>query len=509
MVRNFRAASLMALGCAAGAGMAGTAIAQQGARDVTIVTVESLDIADPCNASRSNIGRVLKQNVVETFTEINPDDGALNPRLATSWEQIDPQTWRFQLREGVKFHDGEDFDAEAAKFSIERTLNENIPCEDRNKYFGGIELEVEIVDDHTIDVKSAKPQPILPTLMGALGVVSPNTEPDSLTQNPVGTGPYVFAQWRPERDVVLERFDGYWGETPAVEKATYVWRDESAVRAAMVETGEADIAPNIAEQDATDPETDFSYFNSETSRIRFTTEIPPLDDKRIREAINYAIDRDAIRGSILSEEIVPASQLVVPSILGYNDDLEPFPYDPAKSKELIDAARADGVAVDTPLRLVSRIGQWQGAVETMEAIQAMLANVGLNVELQTVEVGQWADMANKPYAEDRPPTLLQSMHDNNAGDASFTVYFKYHSDGISSDIADPELDQLMEDASVAVGEERDELYQEVFRRLRQDIVPDAMLYHMVGFSRVGPRVEFQPSLATNSELQLSEISFTE
>lgn len=484
-------------------------LAQDDNRAVTIVTVEGLDIADPCNASRSNIGRILKQNVIETFTEISPEDGSLSPRLATSWEQTDPQTWRFNLREGVSFHDGEPFNAEAAKFSVERTLNENIPCEDRNKYFGGIALEVEIVDEYTIDVTSAKPEPILPTLFGALGVASPNTPADELTQEPIGTGPYAFAQWRPERDVVLERFDDYWGEAPAVEQATYVWREESAVRAAMVETGEADIAPNIAVQDATNPDTDHSYFNSETSRIRITTEIPPLDDKRIREAINYAIDRDAFIGTILPADVVKAAQLVVPSINGHNHELEPFAFDPAQAKELIEAARADGVAVDTPLRLVSRIGQWQNAVETMEAIQVMLSDVGLNVELQAVEVGQWADMANKPYAEDRPPTLLQSMHDNNAGDASFTIYFKYHSDGVSSDIADPELDQLIEEAGVATGEERDELYQEVFRQLREDIVPDAMLYHMVGFSRVGPRVEFQPTLATNSELQLSQISFTD
>ncbi|MEO1016604.1 MAG: ABC transporter substrate-binding protein [Pseudomonadota bacterium] len=499
-------ASILAIGCALGSS---AVWAQSEDRAVTIVTVEGLDIADPCNASRSNIGRVLKQNVVETFTEINPEDGAITPRLATSWEQTDPQTWRFQLREGVKFHDGEDFNAEAAKFSVERTLNENIPCEDRNKFFGGIELEVEVVDDYTIDVKSGKPEPILPTLMGALGVVSPNTPTDALTQEPIGTGPYVFAEWRPERDVVLERFDGYWGETPQVEKATYVWRDDSAVRAAMIETGEADIAPNIAVQDATNPETDYGYFNSETSRIRIMTEIPPLDDKRIREAINYAIDRDAFIGTILPAESVSAAQLVVPSITGHNHDIQPFPYDPAKAKELVEAARADGVAVDTPLRLVSRIGQWQNAVETMEAIQSMLTEVGLNVELQAVEVGQWADMANKPYAEDRPPTLLQSMHDNNAGDASFTIYFKYHSDGISSDIADAELDTLIEEAGVAVGEERDAAYQEIFRRLREDIVPDAMLYHMIGYSRVGPRVEFQPTLATNSELQLSQITFKE
>jgi peptide/nickel transport system substrate-binding protein len=503
--RVLGATAIVTAGIIAGAPAPG---AVQDDHAITVVLVEGLDIVDPCHISRSNIGRVLKQNVFETFTVIDPDDGSITPRLATSWEQVDEDTWRFHLRQGVKFHDGADFNAEAAKFTLDRLTSEKFYCEDKAKFFGGIEIQTEIVDPYTIDVTSDPVQPILPTLFGTIGLTSPNTPADGLTREPIGTGPYTFAEWNVGQSIVLERFDGYWGEQPEVTKATYVWRDESAVRAAMVATGEADIAPNIAPQDATNPETDFSYFNSETARLRISMDVPPFDDVRVRKALNYAIDREAMRGTIFSKEVVPASQLVVPSINGHNPDLKPYPYDPAKAMALLDEARADGVPVDTPIRMIGRLEVYPNATESMEAMLAMLQAVGLDVSLEMVEVAQWTELATKPYAEDRPPTLLQTMHDNNNGDAVFTVYYKYSSEGAQSDmVGHPELDKMIVEAGAATGDERRQMFQEIFRILHEEIVPGVMLYHMVGFSRVSPRLEFKPSIATNSELQLQQISF--
>ena len=185
----------------------------------------------------------------------------------------------------MKFHDGTDFNAESAVYSINRTLNEKIDCEIRLKFFGGMKVTPKAVDTHTLDVTTAEPAPILPTMLGTMTVVSPNTVMDERTREPVGTGPYKFVSWTPGESVVLERFDGYWGEKPDVEKATYVWRTESSVRAGMVATGEADIAPNITELDAHRP--DFSYFNSETTALRIDVTRPPLDDIRVRKALNW------------------------------------------------------------------------------------------------------------------------------------------------------------------------------------------------------------------------------
>jgi peptide/nickel transport system substrate-binding protein len=306
---------------------------------------------------------------------------------------------------------------------------------------------------------------------------------------------------------VLERFDGYWGEQPEVEKVTYVFRGESAVRAAMVAAGEADIAPNVAVQDATDPEMDFSYLNSETSSFRIDVTKPPLDDIRVRKALNLAIDRDAMIGTIFSPDVVKATQMVVPSINGYNPDLKPWPYDPAQAKQLLAEAKADGVPTDDEITMVGRLEIYPNATEHAEAVMAMLQDVGFNVKLNMLEVAEWVDTYTKPYAEDRPPQLVQTQHDNNNGDAVFTVFFKYHSDGAQSVLSDPKLDELIEHATVSTGDERKKTWQEVFRMVHEDLVPDMMMFHMVGYTRVGPRVAFTPDISTNSELQVAKIKF--
>jgi peptide/nickel transport system substrate-binding protein len=475
--------------------------------ELVIVLSEEPDMIDPCEASRSNVGRIVKQNVTETLTEIDPDDGSITPRLATGWEQIDDLTWRFKLKEGVKFHDGEPLNAAAVKAAIERTLDERIDCEIRIKFFGGMEVSPEVVDDYTLDVKTKEPAPILPTMMGTMTITSPKTVVGERTRDPVGTGPYRFVSWEPGTSVVLERFDDYWGDAPAVEKVTYVFRGESAVRAAMVATGEADIAPNIAVQDATDPAMDFSYLNSETSSFRIDVTKPPLDDIRVRKALNLALDRDAMIGTIFSPDVGKATQMVVPSINGHNPNLEPWPYDPAQAKQLLAEAKADGVPVDDEITIVGRLEIYPNATEHAEAVMAMLQDAGFNVKLNMLEVAEWVDTYTKPYAEDRPPQLVQTQHDNNNGDAVFTVFFKYHSDGAQSVLSDPELDELIEKATVATGDERKQTWQEVFRMVHEDLIPDIMMFHMVGYTRVGPRVDFTPDISTNSELQVAKVRF--
>src|SRR6056297_2952688 len=110
--------------------------------EVTIVLAEEPSFVEPCEASRSDVGKVLKQNVVETLTQIDPQDGSITPRLATEWEQVNDLTWRFTLRDGVTFHDGNAFNAEAVKIGIDRMMDTSIDCEIRTKFFGGTSLEV-------------------------------------------------------------------------------------------------------------------------------------------------------------------------------------------------------------------------------------------------------------------------------------------------------------------------------------------------------------------------------
>ena len=476
-------------------------------KDLTVVLSEEPDIVDPCEATRSNVGRIVKQNVSETLVEIDPKDGSIMPRLSTSWKQTDNLTWEFKLRKGVKFHDGTSLNAKSVIKSINRALNPKYDCEIRTKFFGNMSVSVSEKDSHTVSIKTKSPQPIMPALMGTMTITSPNTQEAKGERNPQGTGPYVFDKWVPGQQVTLKRFSGYWGDKPQVENVKYIFRKESAVRAAMVKTGEADIAPNIAVQDANEAKMDFSYFNSETSRLRIDMTRAPLDDIRVRKAMNLAIDLEGLRGSIFAKGVVPMTQIVVPSINGHNPTLKPWSYDPAQAKKLVAAAKKDGVPVDKEIVLIGRLGIYPNSTEAMEAMHAMLTEVGFNIKIKMMETAGWLNFLSRPYAEDRGPALQQSQHDNNNGDAVFSMFNKYACKGAQSTTCDSQIDAWIKEATAATGDKRRKTWQKAQKKLHQEIIPDVQMFHMVGFSRVNPRINFTPSISTNSELQVSQVKF--
>lgn len=484
------------------------AFAQDKSKDITVVLAETVDVVEPCMAARQDVGRVMSENVNEMLVEFDYVNGGLKPRLAKEWSQVDENTWEFKLRDGVKWHDHSPFTAKDVQFSIERNKTQALSCETGGKYFGGTEFSFETPDDHTIRITTTPPQPILPLLMTVMPVQSAATTPAAeFDRKPNGTGPYVFSDWQVGQSITLTRNPDYWGEQPQVEKATYRFRSDSAVAAAMVQAGEADIVPAIALQDANNPDTDFSYPNSETTSLRIDPRVAPTNDRRIRQAMNLAIDREAMVGTLFPADAQIATHLVVPTTIGYNPDVPVWPYDPERARELIAEAKADGVPVDTQIRIIGRNGQYPNATEAMEAIMAMLQDVGLNVKLDMYDVSVWNNYFVSPFVADAGPTLTQSQHDNATGDPVFTAFTKYASTGSHSMLVDPEIDDLIARATSATGDERTKLWQELFAKVNTEIVADIPMFHMVGFTRVAPRLDFKPTIATNSELQLAQIRF--
>ncbi len=478
-----------------------TAHAAEG--QIKIVLPEQPANLEPCRSIRSDIGRIINSNLTETLTNIEPEKGTVSPWLAESWEQLDDLTWRIKLKSGIRFQDGAEFNAEAVAKSIDRLMNPKLTCDSRSK-FGDVKLTPTAIDATTLEIKSDSPVPIMPTLLGTVQIVSPNMPFDSETNEPVGTGPYKLESADNEQIVVVRNED-YWGAKPEVTKATYVWRGESAIRAAMVESGEADMTPSLAVQDATNPETDFAYLNSETTRMRIDAEIPPLNDVRVRKALNLAIDWDGMGEALFGKDVLRASQMVVPGVLGHNPDIKPWPYDPEQAMQLIEEARADGVPVNTEIVLIGRNGFFPNSAESLEAMMSMWQEIGLNISLRQLEAADWVRYLDKPFPEGRGPTLFQQQHDNNTGDAGFTAPVMFLSEGQYSTIAVPELDAVLKKAMAATGEEREKLFQEAFLKVHDEIVADVPMYHMIGYVRVGSRLDWKPDLKTNSEIALAQI----
>ena len=137
----------------------------------------------------------------------------------------------------------------------------------------------------------------------------------------------------------------------------------------------------------------------------------------------------------------------------------------------------------------------------------MLADVGLNVKLEFYEVAEHESFYSKPYPTDQGPYMLAAMHDNNKGDPVFTMYFKYDSEGRQSGTNNPKVNDMIAKASAATGDARVKGWQDLIAYLHDEIYPDVPLFHIVGFSRVSERIDFKPTIATNSQLQLSQIGF--
>ena len=482
----------------------------QSDKTVTIVVGEEPDDLDPCSASSSFTGRVIHQNVVETLAELRPN-GDIAPLLATGWEQTDPLTWRYKIRQGVTFHDGAKLDADAVMSAFNRVHSVDFMCMVKNKYFSTEKVSAKKIDDYTIDFSTTKPWPLVQIYMTGMGIPSPNTPSDKLQLKAIGTGPYMFDKWLQQQEIVVKKNPNYWnkGKKFDVDVARYVIRKESPVRAAMVEVGEADIAPNIAANDATNSNTDIPYPNSETTWLRIDMTQPPLDDKRVRLALNYALDRQALFDNFFARGSIPAAQAWGPNVKGHNFEIDKriYPYDPGKAKQLLAEAKADGVKVDTVIELQGRLAVYDKAEELMEAVYQYYTDVGFKMDLKMYELGQWRRLHVKPFPEPRPPALLQALHDNAVGDAGFSAAYKHACSATTGTLCDPVMDKAIADAMPLVGEARAKAFEEVARLSFEEFVDNVYLVHMVGFARVSPRVNYTPNVLTNGLMKIEDITF--
>lgn len=206
----------------------GQAMAQ---KTITIVVPEEPDSLDNCNANRSNVGRILRMNVNESLIELDPNDGSLIPRLATSWKMINPTTWEFKLRPNVKYSDGSPLTISAIRSSVDKALSKDIDCNARTKLFSDITLKFVEIDPLTMNIITSSPEPILPIRMSTITIGAPN-EKIAILNTSVGTGPYMLDYWKANTEIVLKRNPHFWGKKPLLDGAKYVWRNESAVAAA-------------------------------------------------------------------------------------------------------------------------------------------------------------------------------------------------------------------------------------------------------------------------------------
>ncbi|MEY9122213.1 ABC transporter substrate-binding protein [Bradyrhizobium yuanmingense] len=344
---------------------------------------------DPTNAAAAAIAEVTLYNIYETLTKIN-EDGSTSPLLAESWTASpDLKTYTFKLRKGVKFHNGEPFDAAAVKFSFERNAAPTSTNKDKSLYQAFEKVETPDADTVVITVKYSEPN--LPFLLGQAGgsIVEPKSAGTNVTQ-PVGTGPYQLGAWAKGSSITLNKWADYRNASAIkLSKVTIRFISDPAAQAAALLSNDVDAFPRIATrvvaQFKSDPRFTVLIGGSRAKTIvAINHRKKPLDDVRVRRAILAAIDRKALIDGAVEGYGTPIGSFYTPGSLGYVDTTGINPYDPQKAKKLLTEA-----GVTTPLELSLKLPPPPYARQGGEIVAAQLAKVGITAKIENVEWAQW------------------------------------------------------------------------------------------------------------------------
>jgi ABC-type transport system substrate-binding protein len=362
------------------------------------------DTFDPAGQTTTTVQNMVDY-VVETLVVFD-EDGEVVGNLAETFETSeDGLTVTLGLAEGVVFHDGTPFDAEAVKFNLERIIDPalTVPL---GAPFEVIE-SVTAVDDTTVEVALSRPSPgfISALSVTTAGMISPGSvTADGNTnenyQRPVGTGPYTFGEYTAGESVTVEKFADYWGEEPYYDTVVFRVVPEAATRESLLLSGQVDmmILPPVSDLEALQANEDVEVLLAESDRtifIALDTNDPVLSDPRVRQALNYAVDKQAIVENVLfgAGEVLDAP--MAPSLAGYCETGS-YDHDPERARQLLAEAGAEGVSLD----LLTPSGRYVQDQQAAEAIAGYLREVGLQVNVSTSDFPSFLARVNAAPSAD-------------------------------------------------------------------------------------------------------------
>jgi peptide/nickel transport system substrate-binding protein len=434
--------------------------AQSGGGTLTVAQSADIITMDPA-MHRSRINQTVVRNVFEAL--VNQDE-SLNPvpELATEWTQVDPVTWRFTLRDGVTFHNGEELNAEAVKFSIERVLDP-AQASPRASMLSMI-TEVSAPDEHTVVITTAQPAPTLLASLSVNEIVPPGyvTEvgDEEFAANPVGTGPFTFVEWVANERVVLAANDDYWGGRPEIDQLVFVPVPEVSARIAALRSGDVDIAADVPADLAVSLNGDVEAVPVSGTRIFFlamNVTTAPFDDAQVRVAVNRAIDRQLLVDSIYQGRARPLNQPAFPEMAGYHEGFTGYDFDQEAASSVLSAIDAT-IEIDAEERDRT----------LAEAVAGMLQAAGLSAQVNVLEGQAFLDATNSG-------TSIAYLSSWGVAEGDADVIFARHfwspsrADSVFTGYQNADLDVLIEQGrSTADPDERERIYAEAVEIVMAD-----------------------------------------
>ncbi|WP_157618964.1 ABC transporter substrate-binding protein [Skermanella stibiiresistens] len=471
---------------------------------------------DPHAVTATNDFRIL-MNLYDGLVRFKPGTLEVEPALATSWDVAeDGKTYTFHLRDRVKFHDDTPFDASAVKYNFDRMLDDKHPRHDTGPFplsffFSAVE-RTEVVDAQTVRFHLKEPYaPLLSNLAYPTGLmVSPTAieaHGKDFGRHPTGTGAFKFAEWQSNTKVVLERNAEYWNGAPKLQAVIFRPLTDANTRLTELLAGGLDLMVEVP-PDAVDllqKAGGFTLYEQAGPHLWFlilNTREGPFKDPRVRQAINYAIDKRALVDQVLQGTATVADSIVPAAFEWAHDEtIEPYPHNPERARQLLREAGAENVELNF---LVAEGGSGMLApIPMATAIQADLAKIGIKVNIQTYEWNTYlglvnqglagkADMAEMAWMTNDPDTLpfltlrTEALPENGGFNSGY--------------YSNPEVDRLLLAARQSTSrDERAELYKRVQRIVRED-APWAVVANWKQNAVTTERVkgfELQPSFLLN------------
>lgn len=459
------------------------------------LTVAQGTAPETLDAQRSTVQQTLNvsYHINEPLFQLDYATNEITPLLGASYEAVDDTTWQVNLQPGITFTNGEPFNAEAVRYSLLRVKKPelNSPA---TIYVRPI-ADVEVVDETTVRIITDGPAPVLPLYLTRIAMVPPayveEVGDDAFGQNPVGTGPYRLVRWVKDDRVVLEANSDYWRGAPSLNQITFVSIPETATRMAALQTGEADIVTQVAVDQAplleragiTIAPTPGLRLMMVAITLDGDPDSSPLYDVRVRQALNYAVDKQAIVDDILGGfGKVLAGQALSSEYFGFNSAVEAYPYDPVRARELLAEA---GYTVDNPLSFTvyGPQGRYLRDSEVVQTIGGQLREVGIDAD---VEILEWGLFINRLLAKDFETAAFWGA--STVPDADAWIGAMLGTGAAYSVYANPELDALVAEGARTVDREaRLAIYHEAAELIHEQ-APFIFLYQQVDVYGVTPRV---------------------
>jgi len=472
----------------------GFGLASGAAKDKnTIVIAQGVDPStlDPHNHQETPAYNICL-NIYDTLL-IRDDDMKITPLLATSYKLINETTWEFKLRQGVKFQNGEDFNAASVKFTLERMADPKNKL--KQTFFQGVIDRVDVVDDYTARVITKKPYPYLDAQLSHIGGMLPpkyaqEKGPAYLATHPVGTGAYKLVRWVKDDHLLLEANEKHWRGSPRIKKAIFKPIPEATTRVAGLQTQELDIIVNIPPHLSRLMDWKGRSFVSKvpSSRVIFVgfdnTKGGPAADKRVRQAIAQAINLENIIKKVLEGNGIRLGVPLTQYHFGFDPTIQPYTYNPEAAKKLLAEA---GYTQVFDFVLNSPSGRYLNDKEVAEAVVGDLRKIGINA---TIRVHEWGTYMSMLYGRNGSPAHLLGWG-GATFDADGTFFPLMRTNQVLSHFTHLPLDALIDRGrSIMDKKERQKIYAEACKIFKEEAIW-AFAYQQMDIYGVNERVNWK------------------